>query len=96
MPPYCGVPRLSHQLPVAVLVVAVVMGDVVVIVTVEDVVILVVDVVVIVFVIDDVVVDVVDALQDVRSIATISKKLKPNQINLFFNLYLRQLLISIL
>ena len=84
VPPRCGVPRLSHQLPVVVVVVVVVGGvllDVVVVVV--D-----VDVVVIVFVVDDVGADVVDVAQDVSNIAATSKKLKPNQINLFFNFYL--------
>jgi len=88
VPPYCGVPRLSHQLPaIVVVVVAIVVGAVVAVVLV------VVDVFVSVDVVDDVAVDVlVDVVQDAINIAAISKKLKPNQINLFFNFLL--LLIS--
>ena len=83
VPPYCGVPSLSHQFPVVVEVVAVVAvvigGEVVLVVVVE--VALVVDVVVDVGLDEDVVVDVA---QDASSIATTIKKLKPNPINLFF------------
>ena len=81
--PYCGVPRLSHQFPVTVVVVAVV-GCVVtvVVVAVFMVVVLVVEVV-------DVGADVVvDVAHDAISIAAINRKLKPNQINLFFNFLL--------
>jgi hypothetical protein len=81
VPPYCGVPRLSHQLPFVVVVVVVVGGVVVFVVVV-------VDFVVIVFVVVDVGVDVVDLAQDASNIAATSKKLKLNQINLFFNFYL--------
>ena len=50
-------------------------------------------VVVVLLVVVDVVVEVdvevaVDVLQDARSMAATSKKLKPNQITLFFNFYL--------
>jgi hypothetical protein len=80
VPPYVGLPRLSHQFPVTVVVVAVVVGGVVVV----DVVV--VDVVVGGVVVVDVVVDVA---QDASNIAATSKKLKPNQINLFFIFCLR-------
>jgi hypothetical protein len=78
-PPYVGVPSESHQFPVAVVVV----GMVVAAVAIEGVVMLVVVVVVV-----DISVDaVVDVAQDASSIATINKKLKPNQLDLFFNFY---------
>ena len=83
-PPYCGTPRESHQFPVTLVVVTVVVGGD------EVVVLVVVDVVFVVDVVDvelDVGV-VVDVEQDASSIAATSKKLKPNQINLFFNLLL--------
>jgi hypothetical protein len=84
VPPYCGVPRLSHQFPVAVVVVVVVVDGAAVLVVVVDVSM---DVVVDVDV--DVGVDVVlDVAQDASNIAATIKKLKPNQINLFFIFYL--------
>jgi hypothetical protein len=80
VPPGCGVPSESHQLPVAAVVVAVVVGGTAVLVVVVD---AGMDVVV------DVGMDVVvDVAQDASSIAATSKKLKPNHINLFFNIYL--------
>jgi len=85
VPPYCGVPRLSHQFPAAVVVV--VEGVVVTLVAFVSVVVAVVVLVVVdvVFVVDgELDVDVVDVAQDASSIAAIIKKLKPNQINLFF------------
>jgi hypothetical protein len=85
VPPYWGVPSESHQFPVAVVVVGgVVVGELVVVV-----VVVVVFVVTVVDVSGDVAVDVGDdVVQDASSIATTIKKLKPNQINLFFNRYL--------
>ena len=86
-PPYCGTPRLSHQCPVVVVVLAVVVCGTVVVV-------LVVDVVFVVAVVDvglDVVVDAdvfVDVAQDASNIAATNKKLKPNQINFLFNFLL--------
>jgi len=78
-------PKLSHQFPVAVVVVATVVvgGDVADVMAVVGVV---VDVI-FVDVVDVVVDNVVDVLHDANSIAT-SKKTKPNQINLFFNFLL--------
>jgi hypothetical protein len=86
-PPYCGVPRLSHQLPVEVVVTAVVAESVVVLV------VLTTDVGVVLVVLTIEVVDagadvVVDELQDASSIAAIIKKLKNNQVNLLFNFIL--------
>ena len=75
VPPYCGVPSESHQLPAAVVVVAVV----VVTGAVVFVVVVVVVVAVVVVVMDEVFVP-----QDASNMAATSKKLKPNQINLFF------------
>jgi hypothetical protein len=80
-----GVPSESHQFPAEAVVVAVVVWGIVV----EDAVFVVeiTDVVDVVEVVD-VEVDVfVDVVQDERSIATISNKLKTNQMNLFFNFY---------
>ena len=76
VPPYCGVPSESHQFPATVVVVAVVV--------VTGAVVFVVDVVVVVLVVVDVVVDEVFVPQDASNMAATSKKLKPNQINLFF------------
>jgi hypothetical protein len=82
VPPYCGVPRLSHQFPVTVVVV----GEVVVaVVTVVIVLVLVVVVFVAVVVDVGVDVDVFDVAQDVSIIAATIKKLKPNHTSLFFN-----------
>jgi hypothetical protein len=75
VPPYCGVPSESHQFPAAVVVVAVV----VVTGAVVFVVVVVVVVAVVVVVVDEVFVP-----QDASNMAATSKKLKPNQINLFF------------
>jgi hypothetical protein len=86
VPPYCGVPRLSHQFPVEVVVTEVVTGDV-------DVVELVTTAVCVVVVIEivDVVVGVVDVLvveEDEPQDASISdatiRKLSATQINPFF------------
>ena len=75
-------PSESHQFPVAVVVAAVVVGPVVVDgIVVLDVVVVVMEAVV------DVDVEVVDVLQDVSSKVATSKKLKLNQINLFFTIY---------
>jgi hypothetical protein len=84
-PPYCGAPRESHQCPVVVVVLVsdVVSGSVLVIVVMA----VVCDGVVLVLVVAVVVV-VGLVLHDASSIAVTSKKLKPNQINLFFNFYL--------
>jgi nitrate/nitrite transporter NarK len=79
VPPYVGVPSESHQFPDAVVVVGVV--------KVAAVVVVVVAVVVVVVVVDVSVDAVVDVVQDASSIAITNKKLKPNQINLFFNFY---------
>ena len=73
-------PSASHQCPVTEVVVAVVVATVVV----GCFVVLVVVVVVLVVVVD-VAVEVVDLLQDASSKEATSKKLKPNQRNLFFN-----------
>ena len=78
VPPYVGVPSASHQCPVTEVVVAVVVAAVVVGC-------FVVVVVVVLVVVVDVDVDVEDLLQDASSNEATSKKLKPNQINLFFN-----------
>ena len=75
VPPYCGVPSESHQFPAAAVVVAVV----VVTGAVVFVVVVVVVVAVVVVVMDEVFVP-----QDASNMAATSKKLKPNQINLFF------------
>jgi hypothetical protein len=80
VPPYVGVPSESHQCPVTEVVVAVVVAAVVV----GCFVVVVVEVVVLVVVVD-VAVEVVDLLQDASSKEATSKKLKHNQINLFFN-----------
>ena len=86
-PPYCGVPRLSHQLPVEVVVTAVVVDCAVVLVvfTIEVGVVL---VVVTIEVVDVDVDAVVDELQDANNIVVTIKKLKTNQITLFFNFIL--------
>ena len=60
-PPYCGLPRLSHQFPVVAVVVAVVVGGVVVLVVVVLVVVVVVLVVDVGVEVDDVVFVVQDA-----------------------------------
>ena len=75
VPPYCGVPSESHQFPAAAVVVAVV------VVTGAVVFVVVVVVVVAVVVVE---VDEVFVPQDASNMAATSKKLKPNQINLFF------------
>jgi hypothetical protein len=80
VPPYCGAPRLSHQFPVAVVVV----GAVVVTVVLARVVVVVMVVAVVLVV---VVVDVDDVEHDASNIVATKRKFKPNQINLFFNFY---------
>ena len=79
VPWYVGVPRLSHQFPAAVVVVAVVVAVAVVAFVV---------VVVLVVVVVIVVVDVVFEVQDASNIAATSKTLRLNQINFVFNLFL--------
>ena len=86
VPPYCGVPSLSHQLPVADVVVTTVVGEedavvieVVLVVKVEDVVELEVGTDV------DVDVDDVDCEQEASKVAIIIKKLNPNHMPLIFN-----------
>ena len=87
LPPYCGVPRLSHQLPVEVVVTAVVVDCA------AELVVLTIDVDVVLGVVTIEVVDVgvevvVDELQDANNIAVTINKLKLNQITLFFNFIL--------
>jgi hypothetical protein len=81
--PYSGVPRLVHQFPTAIVVVGVVVPAAVVVAVVLVVVLILVLVVVVRDVDDDVFV-----VQDASNIAVTSKKLKANQINLFFNFLL--------
>ena len=88
VPPYCGTPSLSHQFPVAVFVT----GVVVIMVVVVDVEVG-LDVKLVVDVGMDVVLDgvfevVFDVAQDESRIAVTIKKLKHNQVNLFFNFLL--------
>lgn len=88
VPPYCGIPRLSHQLPVALVVTVEVIAVGVVVVGTTA---LVVDVVVeiIVVVVDVVTFVVVDAVpQDASSSAATNTKAKPNQIILCFTFHL--------
>ena len=85
--PYCGVPRLSHQLPVEVVVTAVVVDCA------AELVVLTIDVDVVLGVVTIEVVDVgvevvVDELQDANNIVVTIIKLKPNQITLLFNFIL--------
>ena len=84
VPPYCGVPRLSHQCP-DVWVVGVVAGALVVVVAGALVVVVVVVVVWVVVVVVVVVVgfDVVDLVQDASSSVTTIKQLKINQADFF-------------
>ena len=87
LPPYCGVPRLSHQLPVEVVVTAVVVDCA------AELVVLTIDVDVVLGVVTIEVVDVgvevvVDELQDANNIVVTIIKLKPNQITLLFNFIL--------
>jgi len=94
VPPYCGVPRLSHQLPVEVVVTVDVAGVEVVVdtgIVATDVEVVVVGVttvdVVVVVVVAFVVV--VAELHDASKIAATNIKDKPNQINLrFTSIYL--------
>ena len=88
VPPYCGVPRLSHQFPVEVVVTAVVVDCAVELVVMPTIDVDVVLVVVIIEVVDVGVDVVVDELQDANNIAVTINKLKPNQITLFFNFIL--------
>ena len=88
VPPYCGIPRLSHQFPVALVVVTdvavaeVVVGDITALVVVVVVMTIVVVVVVVAFV-------VVDALpQDASRIAATNTKDKLTQIILCFKFHL--------
>jgi hypothetical protein len=80
-PPYCGLPRESHQLPVVAEVLVGVVGFVT---TVVEVVVVVTCAEVIVVAEFDVVVVVVELLQDVSIKAEMIKILNPNQITLFF------------
>ena len=86
MPPYCGLPRLSHQFPVALVVVTLVVAVVVVVTfgVVAVVTIAVVGVVVVDVIIDDVV---VDLLQDTKSKETTIRKVINTQVTLFFTYY---------
>jgi hypothetical protein len=86
VPPYCGIPRLSHQFPVTAVVVGVVVVTIAAVVV--EVAVLVVVVVVVLVVAEIDVVDVFNVEQDDNSIAATRKKIKPNQINLFFNFVL--------
>ena len=87
VPPYCGVPRVSHHFPV-------VEADEVDTGTEVEVEVVVEDLTVVVVVVDVagwlvvVVAVVVDVLQDASSIAAVIKTLRPNQRILFFNSYL--------
>lgn len=87
VPPYCGVPSLSHQLPALVVVavtVGVKVGCGVVVGVKEGVGIVAVEVTLVV--VFDVGADVVlDVAQDASNIAATIKKLEPSQIILFFN-----------
>jgi hypothetical protein len=84
VPPYCGVPRLSHHFPVAVVVTAVVTAEV----DVVDVGIIAVDVVDVVVVgitfVVDVVSVVLDDLQDANTIDITMRHVSTIQINPFF------------
>jgi len=86
--PYCGVPRLSHQLPVEVVVTAVVVDCAAELVVVPTIVVDAVLVVVTIEVVDVGVEVVVDELQDANNIVVTIIKLKPNQITLLFNFIL--------
>jgi hypothetical protein len=87
VPPYCGFPRLSHQFPVALVVVTeVAVAEVVVVDMTALVVVVVIGIVVVVVVVAFVVVD--DLLQDASSIAATNTKDKLTQINLCFTLHL--------
>jgi hypothetical protein len=80
VPPYCGVPRVSHQFPVAAVVVAVVVVGVVIWVVVVVVVVLVVVVVVCV----GVEVDVAVLLHDAKTIDVTMRQVSNPQIIPFF------------
>jgi hypothetical protein len=83
-PPYCGVPSLSHQFPLAAVVLVVeVGGSVVVFVVVVVVLVVVVDA----GAVDDVVV-VVDLEQDANTMAEMSRMPKGTSINFLFTFYL--------
>ena len=75
-PPYCGVPRLSHQFPVTVVVVGVV---VVTAVMVAVVVVGVVEIEVLVVVVTNVIVDVADLVQDAKTRDVITRKVSTIQ-----------------
>jgi len=77
-PPYCGVPRISHQFPVALVVVAVVVVGVVVVVVVLVVVVVVVVVVLVVDV--GIEVDVVVLLHDAKTSDVTMRKVSNAQI----------------
>lgn len=86
VPPYTGVPRLSHQFPVEVVVT---LTTVLVVVVWADVVVDVVDIIGVVSVVDVWVVIEVDlAVQDARIIETAIKGHRAKIITLFFNLFL--------
>jgi nitrate/nitrite transporter NarK len=80
IPPYFGVPRLSHQFPVAAVVVELVVPVLVVVPAVVFVVEVTVVLVIVVVVVDVA----VFVVQDASSKAATSNKLKPNQIDLLF------------
>jgi hypothetical protein len=81
VPPYCGVPRVSHQFPVAAVVVAVVVVGVVIWVVVVVVVVLVVVVVVVDVGVE---VDVVVLLHDAKTIDVTMRQVSNPQIIPFF------------
>ena len=88
VPPYCGVPRLSHQFPVEVVVTVVGKLDAEVVVKVGSDAEVVVEVGSDAKVVVEVDAVVLDLPHDASSIATTIKKLKPNQIPLFLIKYL--------
>jgi len=79
VPPYCGLPSLSHQLPVVVVVFLVVVGVVMVVVLVVG-----LDVVGVDVVDDSGVDDVVDVLQDARTSVVTMRQVSTIQIAPFF------------
>jgi hypothetical protein len=82
VPPYCGVPRLFHQLPAAAVVEVVVFTDTEVVVVIVEVVVVLIWVVV--EPVCEVIVEVDVELQDASTIAVIVNRLTANQMNLFF------------
>jgi hypothetical protein len=82
VPPYCGVPRLFHQFPAAVVAAVVVCTDVEVVGVIAEIAVVLICVVVELAV--EVVVDVDVELQDASTIAVTVKRLTANQMNLFF------------